>query len=74
MLPLTDKIDLTGIKQRSFHDITVNNINVYYDEDMPLNGSDPDIRCAISSSEDMDDFYNINISDISVNGKKINII
>ena len=72
--PLTNKIDLTGIKQRSVHDITVNNINIYYDEAMPLNGSGPDIKCIISSEEDTDDFYNINISNITVNGKKINII
>ena len=72
--PLTDSIDLSGINSRNIHDVTIKSINVFYDSNIPFRDSESDIKCIISSEEDTDDFYNINISDISVNGKKINII
>ena len=62
--PMTDEIDLTGISTRSIHDVIVKNINVFYDENMPLDGTEPIIKCSISAAEGTDDFYNINISDI----------
>ena len=71
--PLTDSIDLTGINSRNVHDVIIKNINVYYEENMPLKGIEPDIKCIITVEEGTDDFYNINISDISVNGQKISI-
>ena len=69
--PLTDELDLTGIKQRNIHDVKIKNIHVYYDEKLLLNGAEPDIKCSVYASPGTDAFYNISISDISVNGKKI---
>ena len=71
-LPLmTDLIDLTGIKQRGIHDVLIKNINVYYDSGMPLVDGKPDIRYRIVSQADTEPFYNIEISDIFVNGEKL---
>jgi len=51
----------------------VKNINVYYDSDLPIENSNPIIKCIIAPEKDTDDFYNINISDINVNGKSFKI-
>ncbi len=68
---ITSFIDLTGVKQRNIHDVTVKNINVFYDEGLPLKDSMPDIKCIVLPADGTDEFHNINISDISVNGKKL---
>lgn len=68
--PLTDKICLEGIKSRNIHDVTVKNIHVFYDEGVPLVNDQPDIRIHIAPEKGTDEFYNISIEDIFVNGKR----
>lgn len=64
--PLTDEIKLDGIKARNIHDVTVKNINVYYDNDLPLTDGKPEIKIDIWNEVGTEPFENISISDINV--------
>lgn len=66
---LPETLDLSGINLRNVHDVTIKNITVFYDSGMPTENEKPIIKCIISPEKDADDFYNINISDITVNGE-----
>lgn len=69
--PFENLISLDGIKSRSVHDVRVKNINVYYDKALPLKDGKPDIKISVSNEPGTDEFYNIDISDICVNGEKM---
>ena len=64
--PVPETVDLSGINSRNIHDVTVKNINVYYDSGLPLENSKPIIKCIVTPEKDTADFYNINISEINV--------
>lgn len=67
-IPVTyPEINLDGIKYASLHDITAKNIYVYCDEDYPYD----DFEIIAENRREGSEVYNINISDIYVNGKKI---
>lgn len=64
-------LDLTGIQKYTIHDITVKNINIYFDEEIPVNGDKYPIPLEITSMFDDVKHYNINISDVKINGKAV---
>lgn len=67
-VPVTyPEINLEGIKYAALHDITAKNIYVYCDEDYPYD----DFEIIAENRREGSEVYNINISDIYVNGKKI---
>lgn len=70
---LDDRIDLNGITPRNVHGVTVKNINVYYDNGLPLNNGNPDIKICIRAEENTEKFYDISINGITVNGKECEI-
>lgn len=65
------ELDLSGVKQKCVHDVTVKNINVFYDSLLPKKDNEYDIRINVASTVPEVEFYNISISDIEVNGKSI---
>lgn len=71
MPPITEKISLDGISSRNVHGVIVKNIHVYYDEELPLVNSKPNIKGRILSTDDAPKFYDISISDIFVNGERV---
>lgn len=67
----TAPIDLTGVKYACVHDVAVRNINVYYDEKIPKQDGKYNAPVYIDSLLDDVRFYNINVSNIKINGKKV---
>lgn len=65
-----DNVNLEGIKPRHVRDIKVENINVYYDEGVPLLDGKPNICIVVKNQEGTEEFENISIKNIYVNGKK----
>ncbi len=66
-------LDLTGIEPRTIHDITCRNLRVYYDEGVPMTPDGKyDIRILVKSYVEGVRFRNIALSDIFVNGVKMN--
>lgn len=70
-LPPEPDIDLTGIKSKSVHNVKVNNINVYADERVLKEVKSPILKTHIRSSVENSPFYNIEVSNISLNGKAV---
>lgn len=66
--PLTDIIDLDGIRRRHILNVKVKNINVYYDKGLPLENGQPRLQIVVENAPDTEKFENIDISDIYVNG------
>ncbi len=64
-------LDLSGINQASVHDVTVKNINVYYDERIPKKDGKFNAPIMIKSFREGVNFYNIDISGITINGEAI---
>lgn len=64
-------LDLTGIKEACVHDIMVRNINVYYDERIEKIDGKYNVPIDVTSVLEGVEFYNIQISNIKVNGTQI---
>jgi len=64
-------LDLEGIKCASVHDVEYRDINVYYDEKIPLKDGIFNVPIRIKSDLEDVEYYNISISGITVNGVKI---
>lgn len=64
-------LDLTGVQVGTVHDISYKNINVYYDEKIPRKDGKYNMPIAIESIRDGVEHYNISVSGIKVNGKKM---
>lgn len=73
-LDLTAFVDLAGIKSGCVHDVTIKNIHVYYDTDIPASDGRYKVPVDITSSMEGVEFYNIGISNITLtpmkNGKQ----
>lgn len=67
-------IDLQGIRQGCAHDITYRNIAVHCDEDMPKKDGKFLVPIVIKSSLENVSFYNICISNITVNGEVMDCV
>ncbi len=61
---------MEGIQSGGVHDVIFRNINVYYDEAIPKPEGKYHIPIRLKSSVEGVEYYNINISDITVNGEK----
>ena len=64
------EIDLSGIKVSSVFDVVFKNLNVYYDEGLPLAGGEPDIKIIIVKDRKDAEYENITVENITVNGRK----
>lgn len=62
-------LDLTGVKEASVTDVSFKNINVYYDENLPLVGGEPNIKIEIKKDREEAEYSDINIENITVNGE-----
>ena len=61
-------LNLEGISQACVHDVIIRNIKVYYDEKIPLADGRFNVPVVIDSSLEGVEFYNISVSDVTVNG------
>lgn len=61
------ELKLDGIKYASIHDVTVKNIHVYCDESYPYD----DFEIKVENRREGSEVYNIEISDVFVNGKRL---
>lgn len=67
--PLDERLDLTGVRSRFTHHVTVDNIQVYYDEGLPLADGKPIIRMDVTNEPGTPPCEDISISNIFVNGQ-----
>lgn len=67
-IPEETEIDMTGLEPHMVRDVVCRNINIYYDSGLPLYKGKPPVRINIKSF--FDDYKNIDISNITVNGEK----
>ena len=68
-VPQSDAITDFG-RYACSHNITVKNVNIFYDENIPLKDGKRDIRVYIASYLKGVDYYDISIENITVNGVK----
>ena len=65
------RLDLSGIKEASVHDVKFSGIKVYYDKEIPLEDGKCRIPAGFLSRIPEAVFYNIEVSDITVNGERV---
>ncbi|MBE5893493.1 MAG: hypothetical protein E7286_09000 [Lachnospiraceae bacterium] len=65
-LKIEREIDLSGIETCGVHDITIRNIRVYYDEAIPKKDGKWNVPVRIQSCVEGVEFYNIDISDVTL--------
>ena len=70
---IPENVDLEGAEESSVHHVTINNINVYYDERIPKKDGKYDARIHIKSKLEGVKFHDISISGITINGEEIDI-
>lgn len=69
-MPEMEYVDMSGLMPRMVRNVKVDNINVYYDEGLPLEDGKLIIRISAESFCNMK-YRDIEISNIFVNGKRI---
>ena len=67
---MTDGIDLYGIQRQGVHDVLVRNIQVSYDTGLPLKDGKPNVHLYVRSHIPETPYYNIQIENIVVSGRK----
>lgn len=70
-LPEIDPVDMSGLTPNLIHDVKCKNINVYYDDGLPWKDGKPIFPVVVGSDAYDVKFYNIEISDVKINGKKV---
>lgn len=70
-IPESEGEELAARGDRMVHDVTVQNIRVYYEDGLPLADGRPLIRCFIDGAEDKPPLYNIRIKHVAVNGVRM---
>ncbi len=65
------ELDLTGIEIGGVHDIICRDITVYYDERIPMRDGKLNVPIEIESSLEGVEFYNIEISNVVINGNPL---
>lgn len=66
--PYTKDIDMTGVRQGDIHNVTIRNIKVYYDEEIPKTDGKYNTLIYINNLRDNAEISDITISGITVNG------
>lgn len=69
--PIPDDVDYEGVDCSSVHHVTVRNIKVYYDNDLPKCDGKYNVSIIIHNFEEGASFHNITVEDIYINGEKI---
>ncbi len=72
-MPEAPDVDTSDFEARGVHDVTYKNINVYYDDKLWLKDNKPYIAVHFISQAENIKYRGISISDISVNGKKLDV-
>ena len=66
--PYTKDIDMTGVRQGDIHNVTIRNIKVHYDEEIPKTDGKYNTLIYINNLRDNAEISDITISGITVNG------
>ncbi len=69
-MPEMTEVNMSGLTPRMIRNVKINNINVYYDNGMPLENGKPIIPIRVKSFCDVK-YHDIEISNIFVNGQKL---
>lgn len=61
----------TGYRQACCHDITLRNVNVYYDEDIPRTDGKYSVPILVREYVEGVHFYNLKVENVKINGRKL---